>query len=427
MKNHASNIAFAIFYQKQNIYSFNALLGALETNKDLDDIEIKFYQKKDELIDGIQKLPSTYKKIIIGISFFTTQLWEIIELVKKLRKIIDKKIILIAGGAHPSGDPEGTLRIGFDAVVIGEGEETLIDLLCHIKTDKVISSIKGIAYLGQNGEIIKTGKRALLDLDRYPPLPRKNIRFGAIEITRGCPYVCYFCQTPFILGTSPRHRSVSSICETIEYMKSKGKTDIRFITPNAFSYGSNDGYQLNLPKLEELLMKASDILKPNGRIFLGSFPSEVRPEHVIPETIELVKTYASNDNLIIGAQSGSQNILDYCHRGHTIEDVIEAVDLTINSGLIANVDFIFGLPGENENDIDLTIELIEILSKKGAKIHAHSFIPLPNTPFAKQEVKPINSRLKRVIKALNEKGIAYGDWLKQEYLAVKISRYLRSI
>jgi len=331
----------------------------------------------------------------------------------------------MAGGPHPTGDPEGTLKIGFNIVVIGEGEEIFIDLLLKINNKEDFREIKGIAYL-ENGVYQYTGKREPINLDDYPPFPIKDSKFGAIEITRGCPYVCYFCQTPYILGVYPRHRSIEFICKYIRIMKEENLTDIRFITPNAFSFGSSDGKSLNISKLEELLIKIREIIGQAGRIFLGSFPSEVRPEHVTEETLGLISKYANNDNIIIGAQSGSQRILDLCHRGHTVEDVYNAVELTLKSNLKANVDFIFGLPGEEEEDIDLTIKVMNDLTDMGARIHTHSFIPLPQTPFAKENASRINEKVQSAVKTLTSKGFAFGDWKKQERMAVKIAKYLKT-
>jgi len=419
-----SKIALVLYYQKDNIFSFNALVGAVESESYLSGINIFFIRKKEDLINKIKKLISSDVEVILGLSFFTTQIWEIHELVSLLRKKFAEKVIIMAGGSHPTGDPSGTLKMGIDIVVIGEGEQTLIELLKKIKDKGNIKLAKGIALLDNEDNTYFTGKREPIDLNQYPPLPQKNIQFGAIEITRGCPYMCYFCQTSYIFGTTPRHRSVDSICKVIEFMKKFNKNDIRFITPNAFSYGSIDGKSLNLPKLEELLAKIKAILPPKGKIFLGSFPSEVRPEHVTKDTLRLVLKYAANDNLVLGAQSGSQKMLDACNRGHNTEDVYNAVKLTINSGLKANVDFIFGLPNENDEDIELTFSFMKKLTDIGARIHAHAFMPLPKTPFAKMPVKLFTPAFKKQIELLNRRGILYGDWKKQEKLALKISAYL---
>jgi len=418
-------VAFVVFYQKQNIYSFNALVAAIETDHKLNNIEIFFIRGYENLYNDLEKISKSHTTSILGISFFTTQLWEIRDLVKSLREKYANRILFIAGGPHPTGDPKGTLRMGFDLVVMGEGEETLIDVLNCINNNKDYNNVKGVAYLGKDDKLILTKKRNWIDLNKYPPLPSKHIKYGAIEITRGCPYVCYFCQTPYILGSVPRHRNIKSICDAVKLMKEYEKTDIRFISPNAFSYGSQDGKTLNLPVLEQLLIKIEEIINPEGRIYFGSFPSEVRPEHVTEDTLELVLNYAANDNIVIGAQSGSQKMLNSCHRGHSIEDVYNAVKLTISYGLIANVDFIFNLPNETDEDINLTINLMKELSNMGAKIHTHSFMPLPLTVFANETVKEINEKTRKIILELSSKGLAYGDWRKQEKIAKNIANYFK--
>ncbi|MFX1589052.1 MAG: cobalamin-dependent protein, partial [Promethearchaeota archaeon] len=228
-------IAFVAFFQKQNIYSFNALIGAIETEELLNDIKIHFIRGNDNLINELNKIINSNERVIVGISFFTTQLWEIKDLIKDLRRKYSKKVFLIAGGPHPTGDPLGTLKLGFDLVVVGEGEETIIEIIKKIKNDEKIFNVKGLSFYDENNNYIYTGKRQPIDINKYPPLPMKNIRFGAIEITRGCPYVCYFCQTPYLSGTNPRHRSIESICNIVKFMKKHNKTDIRFISPNAFS------------------------------------------------------------------------------------------------------------------------------------------------------------------------------------------------
>jgi len=422
-------IAYIVYYHKHNFYSLNAIVGALETDEVFESIDFYFIPTQDKLKESIEEVTKKYNKIMVGISFYTTQLFETQDLVRIIKRRYKEKVLIVAGGPHPTGDPFGTLKMGVDIVVVGEGEEIIIELMQRIVNNEKIDDIKGIAYINENNRYTYTGKRNLVNLDKYPPFPIKNTRFGAIEITRGCPYVCYFCQTPYILGTKPRHRSIEIICRFVQELKNfyEDLTDIRFITPNAFSYGSQDGKNLNLEKLEDLLFNIRKILGSKGRIFLGTFPSEVRPEHVIEETLNLILKYANNDNITIGAQSGSQKLLDSCHRDHTIQDIYNAVDLTLKSNLKINVDFIFGLPEENEEDIKLTIQMMKDLATKGARIHAHSFIPLPQTPYANATVKKIRDLYKKEIKLLTSKGFAFGDWQKQERLAMKIANYMKKI
>jgi B12-binding domain/radical SAM domain protein len=419
-------IAVVFYYQKQNIYSFNALIAAIETEPQLADLDFFFIRGHENLYNDLERIIGSHITTVVGVSFFTTQLWEISDLVKSLREKYKNNILIIAGGPHPTGDPEGTLKMGFDLVVKGEGEETLIEILNNVKNNIDLKTVEGIAYLGKDNNLILTKKRKWIDLDKYPPLPSKHIKYGAIEITRGCPYICYFCQTPYILGSAPRHRSIKSICNAVRIMKEYEKTDIRFISPNAFSYGSHDGKTLNIPKLEELLINIKKIIGVKGRIYFGTFPSEVRPEHVTEETLRLVSKYAANDNIVIGAQSGSQRVLNSCNRGHTVEDVYKAVSLTMKKGLLANVDFIFNFPNETDEDLNRTINFMKELSDMGAKIHTHTFMPLPLTVFANKDVKEINEKSRKIISKLTSKGLAYGDWKKQEKLAIDIANYFKT-
>lgn len=398
-------------------------MGAIETKGLVDEFQIYLELKSAHVINRIRKLKKQGCKIIFGFSFFTTQLWKRKKLVKDIRQEFGDEIVIIAGGPHPTGDPKGTLNMGVDIVILGEGEESLTELLEKYISGENLHDIKGIAH--KLTGYSKTGKRAPINLDDFLPLPLSRGIIGPIEITRGCPYACYFCQTSHIFGVKPRHRSLNKILEIVTWFNEHGYDKLRFITPNAFSYGSKDGKKVNLPKIEELLHEIRKIIGKSGKIYFGSFPSEVRPEHVSKETLDLILKYANNKNIIIGAQSGSQKILDKCHRGHTVEEVYKAAELTIKAGIEANIDFIFSLPGETEEDVELTIKAMKDLSKMGARLHTHSFMPLPMTPFSKAEVKTSGDDIQQVIGRLAAEGKAYGSWQKQQELAIKISEYLK--
>lgn len=409
-----------------NRNSFNVLLGALETDPHFDDWEIYVATRPEELGRQLEEGVARHSMPIVAVSFFTTQLWDTADLLKDLRAKWGNRFVCLAGGPHPTGDPAGTLGLGADFAVVGEGEETFPDLLKAIECGGEMADVKGIAYLDEKRELRHTGRRPAVDLDKYPPFAVKRGRFGPIEITRGCPFGCYFCQTSRIFGGRPRHRSPEKICHYVELLLQNDIRDIRFISPNAFAYGSADGKTLELSGLERLFRDLRRIAGPHGKLFLGTFPSEVRPEDVTEDTIALVLKYADNDNLTIGGQSGSQRMLDSCHRDHTVTDIYQAVRRTVNAGLTANVDFIFGLPDETREDIDLTLKVIGDLIEIGAKIHAHTFIPLPQTPFAGKNCPDLGSDLKKTVGKWIGTGSLFGNWEKQADLAARIQRYLKT-
>src|SRR5690606_29479277 len=177
-----------------------------------------------------------------------------------------------------------------------------------------------------------------------------------------------------------RHRSVDNVRWHVDRMRERGLRDVRFITPSALSYGT-DGDEPNLAAVEELLASCREGIGPDGRVFFGSFPSEIRPEHVSREALRLIKRYCANNNIIVGAQSGSERVLRAAKRGHGVEEVRRAVRLGIEEGFQINVDMIFGMPGEDRSDVDASLALAKELADLGARIHAHTFMPLPGTPW----------------------------------------------
>ncbi|CAJ35774.1 TIGR04013 family B12-binding domain/radical SAM domain-containing protein [Methanocella arvoryzae] len=302
--------------------------------------------------------------------------------------------VFIAGGPHPSGCPEEALE-HFDYVVVGEGEATLPELLSTIRAGGDVSKVRGIAYL-QDGHYCYTGKREDVDLDAYPPF--KPPLYGPIEISRGCPWNCAYCQTPRLFGHRMRHRSVESICKYDKYYEDK-----RLVSPNAFAYGS-DGITPNPAAVEKLLKNLS------GNIYFGTFPSEVRPEFVTPDMVSLVTTYCANKELHLGGQSGSDRVLKAIHRGHTAEQVVTAARTIKDAGLTPVVDFIFGLPGENKEDQTATLENIRAIIREGGKIRAHYFLPLPGTELAGTTPASVDPEIDRLLGKLALGGRLTGSW-----------------
>ncbi len=420
-------IAIIFYYTRQNRYSINSLLGSIQQDElILKNADIYLPHDEQHLILTLQlAVGKEYKKIILAFSFTSMQCDDVEKILINIKSLfITKNFIFIAGGPHPTGAPESTLKLGFDICFIGEAEETFVNFLHCILQEKHWYDLPSIAFVDNNKNfVINKRTTHFIDLDKYPPISSYFNCYGPIEITRGCPYCCYYCQTPQIFGTKLRHRSVQKICELVETMATKGLYDTRFITPSLFLYGSEDGKKLNLVKIEELFNSVSKIIKPKGKLFIGTFPSEIRPEHINKDTVELLKKYADNDNVIVGAQSGSDRILELCHRRHTVSDVYNAVQLLTKTGFKVNLDFIFGLPYEEQKDVKQTVKLIdELTTKYKVRIHAHIFIPLVGTKFQNcvrsQICKLENLEFYiKYCKQLKNKGLLYGDWEKQlEYV-----------
>lgn len=409
------NLTFVISSSNKN--SIAALCAALDKIDNFENLfNVRFIEQDNIISNPVLKFDD---REIICFSFQTPDVFAIQSLVEAIRKE-NKEVILIAGGAHPSGAYNHTLDMGFDYVFVGEGEEIFIEFLNkYISKKDDHENIKGIAFK-KDGKIIFTGKAKMVDINKFLPVSSKFRLFTPIEITRGCPYGCYYCQTTYLFG-KVRHRGIPQILNSVKILINHGWDEIRFVSPNILSYGSKDGIKSNLPELEKML---ASVKKVRGvrKIYAGNFPSEVRPENLTKEASLILKNYSDNDNIIIGFQSGSDSVLKRMHRQHTVKDALLAVERALDVGFKVNVDFIFGNPRETRKEEEETIRIIEKLSKLSkVRIHGHAFLPLAGTPWQNEKAGRISKKLREFLEYLKKSGKIYGDWKEQEEIGKKIN------
>jgi B12-binding domain/radical SAM domain protein len=415
--------ALVFVFDSTNIHSLSPLIGAIETDGRFDDLEVCLCKTWMGLNEQVEALAGSHDKVVVGFSFATPGAPRIARTVQEMRGHLRLRrlsnVILVAGGPHPSGAWQQTLAMGFDAVVIGEGEISFPALLHALYAGTGPEHVEGIACR-KGAEVHRTGRTPRVEyLDGYPPFAERLPLFSSIEITRGCPWGCRYCQTTYLFGKRRRHRSIDGIVRWAEVSRRHDRWEMRFVTPDAFTYGSDDGR----PRLDLLaeMLRAVNRVVGREHTYLGSFPSEVRPESVSREAVELVRAYAANDSIVIGAQSGSQRMLDLARRGNTVEDVYRAVRITREAGLGACVDFIFGMPGENEDDRRQTRKVIKDLVDIGARIHSHTFMPLAGTPWEAAPAGRIDEKTLRLLERLTGTGQHYGRWRRQQDAAREVA------
>ncbi len=413
-------------YRSWNWYSFAPLIGSLEQVSWFAELDIhRFAPMTTPLAVNAINSPT-----IIAYSFSTPNLPNIAEEISLLRKSLEKNTLFIAGGSHPSGDPHGTLKLGFDVVLIGEGEQRLIELLFALKEGIPIDTIDipGLLWAEEKHD---TESKIIppIDLDQYPSYSKTEHLYPPIEITRGCPYSCTYCQVPQ-LHSKMRHRSLSRILEIVHsyrnVFRKKGRqpTDIRFITPNALAF-ANSHPQKGFEAIEQLLKNISSL--PQTQVFFASFPSEIRPEYLTQEAALIIQKHATNREIIIGGQSASDELLKTIKRGHTAETIEKAVDIALRYHLKPLVDFILGLPPETPEDQAQTMQLIEALIKKGAVPRIHHFIPLAGTPYYTKSPAPVTLTHRKRIGQLMRSGKAKGSFEYQKTVANRVVNFIQNI
>ena len=278
-----------------------------------------------------------------------------------------------ASNGNCGGDDDAQTKAMRESVFGKYGEE-------EKETAKMVLKIKEMKARNGDVAMVRTDMAAPVDLDDYTPYCELPALHPPIEIMRGCTNGCMYCQTPRLCKGRVRFRSLEKIELIVaDYAKRfPAPLDLRIIAPNSLGYQSVDGRTPNIPALRGLL----DIARRyNARLYLGSFPSEVRPDFVTPETVQILKE-CNAPMVAVGAQAGSDTELKRMCRGHTVQQVLDAVHLMRAADLVPNVDFILCCPKETEDEQCATVSFAQTLLDLGCHIRLHHFMPLPGTPWA---------------------------------------------
>ena len=293
------------------------------------------------------------KPDIVGITVVAVLLHEAKEILC-LTKCNNPKTVVVAGGPHPSALPYETLREGFDAVVVGEGEYSFLNLVKTIYAGKDFEKI--IVSPPVDVNMLPFPARHLVNLKAYT---RKVIGKPGISIlaSRGCPYHCAFCDRS-VHGEGIRFRAIQSVIEEIKQIIEKyGIKNFKF---------EDATFTINRRRLHKLLdeLKKLDIrFRCQGNARSDSYE-------------DFVKLYEGGcREIIFGVESGSQHVLDLINKQVTVEQNRRAIINAKKAGLLVRVNLMVGNPGESWETIEETLNFMR--ETKPQLWIVSNFIPLP--------------------------------------------------
>jgi B12-binding domain/radical SAM domain protein len=389
MQDRIENLGIRL--QPFNRLTFPVILNQIETAHLDQYFRVRMIENPAQLHQFIKES----EKGLLLYSFMTPQLPQILKEISWINRYRRSSLKTLAGGPHTTGDPESSLKLGFDYVFRGAAEMGFGSFIQNYLEGK----------LPPAPAIFKT---ADIDwLDRSLPISRLLATSPPLEITRGCYWNCRFCQTSC---QNAKHRSLDSIKIYYQGLKQRGHhRRMSFICPSAFEYGARNARQLSLMAVKELL----EYCKSNGTSHLefGIFPSETRPNTFSEEFVALISQFCSNQKICIGGQTGSDRLLKLIRRGHY--------------HLRPYVDMIFGFPEENSQDRRETLQLIKKLATTyRTRIHLHYFIPLAGTELAQSRPKALDYKTIDTLNKFEHDGLCTGWWkngmrLSDELLKVK--------
>lgn len=362
-------------------------LAAFSKQKRADDsmlIDLRFSKKPlHDVYDAI----NNFKPDIVGISAITLEA-ELIHHISRIVKRVSNSIPVIVGGPHATTFPDKVLMDEqIDIAVIGEGEETFIELLNAIERKEKLSNIKGIAYK-EDGVIRYTPARQLIDnLDKLPfPAWDKidlkkyaKVKSGSatrirpymvLFTSRGCPFRCTYCHN--IFGKRFRTRSPDNVLEEITTLiNNYGIKDFEIM---------DDTSNFDKNRLKLILNMVSSL----GKDIKLSFPNGIRADIVDKELITLMKQ-AGTDEITIAIESASPRIQKYIKKNLNLQKANEAIDMAVKAGMFVKGNFMIGFPTETEEEIKATIDFA-----CNSKLHVAAFfvvVPFEGTELALQMEK----------------------------------------
>ena len=345
--------------------------------------DVQFAERPEELAISLHKIQPAYFVLYDdGFNYLTKMcLTNMREAAFRMIGLAKQSGCMVIVSSSDSTDHfEKYLDRGADFVLIGEGEQTLLELIQHLESGKnELSQIPGIAFR-QNHVLCKTGRRSvlkdldtlplpawdLIDMEAYKNMWNRHAGYFSINIgtTRGCPYKCNWCAKP-IYGNRYNARSPQQVIGELKSLKAHVGFDHVWFCDDIF--GLKPGWVkefAGLVKKERLSFK---------------FKIQSRADLLVQENYVSALAEAGCDTVWMGAESGSQDILDAMDKGTTVQQIEDATALLKRHGIKPAFFIQFGYLGETKRDIELTIQMIHKLLPHEIGISVS--YPLPGTLF----------------------------------------------
>ena len=318
---------------------------------------------------------SLFQPDVIGATSVTMNFHKAVSIIQTAKEKFPSSITLM-GGPHVSFDYKNALTQyhELDLIVVGEGEQTIAELVPALLDRGKWHMIKGIAYR-DNGVVAFTGEREFIrDLDALPfpsryllPMSRYLALGFPISIitSRGCPSRCIFCQGHRMVGHKIRNRDPQLVVDEIEYLLSFGFERVNF---------SDDFFTSNPKRVKTI---CSEIKKRGLSFGWGVF---ARADSVNRELLSIMRD-AGCDTVFFGLESGNQEMLDRIKKHIKLDRIRQAVDDSKAVGMTVFGSFIIGLPGETQK----TMMDSHFFSKELDIIYGYHFLaPFPGTEVMEQ-------------------------------------------
>lgn len=334
----------------------------------------KIFHLKENNIPQLINEIKLEKPIFVGISTLTDR--TLLTVLKATKIIQQMNIPVVWGGVHPSIVPEVSLK-DVSYVITCEGEETVVEFAEKMLQNMPLDNVKGLGF-NLNGNIkINPPRDFINQLDTYNPnfklLDIKRYFFKMLDkkrviplnSSRGCPFRCGFCYNLIFNRNKIRAHSIEFVKNQIDMLKKEYGIDGVFWNDDNFFFNINRAKQIieyvNLPWFAEL---RADIINNDFVNWLE-------------------KTNCKK--ILIGAESGSQRILDLLEKKIRVDNLLNAAHQLSKTDISVHFSFIIGIPTETNEELNMTLELITKIRSINPNYECalKIYTPYPGTPLWK--------------------------------------------
>lgn len=319
--------------------------------------------KNVTLLDSTFMQPEVWQQAVVdanpSVVACYTNLMTKVELLRQLRllKPLLPNATFVVGGPDVSYNIEAYLNAGFDFVIIGEGEQTMLDLCNARESSTDFNAVHGIAFL-EKGNVVVTETRTKIKEMKELPFPDRasipfetylsvwkehhGLRTANISTQRGCPYTCKWCSTA-VYGQSYRRNDAQRVVEEILHLKKDFGVEALWFVDDVFTVSHKWVSEL------KHAFDAAGLVIP--------FECISRAERLNDTVLEQLKSMGCF-RIWIGAESGSQQVIDRMDRRVKLETVQAMMQRTQDFGMEAGTFIMVGYPGEEHEDLIATMDHI---------------------------------------------------------------------